>query len=83
MTKNLLQQPIIDQILEVKKVSEIFYRNLRNSKRNEQRRFATALCKLASIPTDRALGLDELTAFEDLLDLNIRVVSARLGNKFI
>ena len=44
---------------------------------------ATWLCKRAGVPVDRYLGLNDIEPFETLLDVNINVVSSRVGNKFV
>lgn len=40
------------------------------------------LCTAAGVPTDRPLTIRDIQPFEDLLDVNILVLSSRLGNKF-
>jgi hypothetical protein len=35
----------------------------------------------AKVPTDRPLGLSDIKPFEDLLDVNIMVLSSKTGNK--
>jgi hypothetical protein len=48
-----------------------------------QTELAMWLCKRAGVPTDRYLGLNDIEPFETLLDVNINVVSSRVGNKFV
>lgn len=43
---------------------------------------ALTLCREANVPTERPLGITEIIAFENLLDVNVLVLSAKLGNKF-
>lgn len=43
---------------------------------------ALTLCKEANLPTDRSLTIRDIGSFEDLLDVNILVLSAKMGNKF-
>lgn len=43
---------------------------------------AMALCRAANLPTDRPLAITDIQPFEDLLGINILVLSAKLGDKF-
>jgi len=43
---------------------------------------ALTLCKEANLPTDKPLSIRDIDCFENLLDVNILVLSARLGNQF-
>ncbi|CAG2220295.1 unnamed protein product [Mytilus edulis] len=43
---------------------------------------AITLCKEAILSTDEALSIRNIENFENVLDVNILVLSARLGNKF-
>lgn len=43
---------------------------------------ALTLCKETRLPTDKPLNIRDIDRFEDLLDVNILVLSAKLGNKF-
>ena len=69
--------------LEHRKVPESHYKNLRNKKRNEQKDLAVAISRLAGVPLDRPASLNDIEAFEEVLNTRVMVVSARLGNKFI
>lgn len=40
------------------------------------------LCREANLPTDKPLTIRDKTVFEDLLQINILVLSAKLDNKF-
>jgi len=44
---------------------------------------ATLLCERAGISTQHPCTLGDLAKFEDLLDKNICVIQAELGNKFV
>lgn len=46
------------------------------------KQMALTLCMEAKVPTDRPLGLSDIKPFEDLLDVNIMVLSSKTGNKF-
>jgi hypothetical protein len=70
-------------ILEHKKVPLTHYDALLNKNRKEQKNLAAAICKLAGVPTDRPASIDDIQAFENVLDVRIMVVSSRLGNRFV
>ena len=69
--------------LEHRKVPESHYINLRNKKSKEQKDLAVAISRLAGVPLDRPASLNDIEAFEEVLNTRVMVVSARLGNKFI
>ena len=48
-----------------------------------QTEMAKTLCKKAGLPDDRYLGLNDIQAFEKILNVNILALSSKLGNKFI
>ena len=73
----------LELVLEHRKVSESYYKNLRHKTRKEQKNLAVALSRLAGVPLDRPASLNDVEAFEEALDVRVMVVSARLGNKFI
>jgi len=83
VTQNEPKSSTIYKILKYRNVSHSSYRNIIHKDRNEQRNMATALCELDGVPIDRPLSLNNVEKFENALDINILVVSARLGNKFI
>lgn len=57
--------------------------HLKKSDNNKYRTtMAQTLCRLADLPTDRPLGLTDIHAFEELLDVNVLVLSSRCGNTF-
>ena len=70
-------------VLENKKVSESYYRDLRNKNLKQQRQLAVAISQLAGVPQDRAASLNNVEAFEEVLGIRVMIVNARLGNKFI
>lgn len=43
---------------------------------------ALTVCREAGVPTDRALSLVDIKPFENLLEVNIQVLSAKLCNNF-
>ncbi len=57
--------------------------HIRNKDRREQTDLAVALSRLAGVPLDRPASLNDIPAFEKILDIRVMVVSSRLGNKFV
>ena len=75
---------IMDHVIQHRTVPKHYYGNLlKKSRRKYQTEMATWLCKRAGVPVDRYLGLNDIEPFETLLDVNINVVSSRVGNKFV
>ena len=75
---------ITDHVIQHRIVPKHYYGNLlKKSRRKYQTEMATWLCKRAGVPVDRYLGLNDIEPFETLLDVNINVVSSRVGNKFV
>ena len=50
--------------------------------KQQGKQMAPTLCMEAKVPTDRPLGLSDINPFEDLLDVNIMVLSSNTGNRF-
>ena len=48
-----------------------------------QAALATELCQRAGVPTTRYLGLNDIPVFERLLDVNVFVISSKVGDKFV
>lgn len=44
---------------------------------------AEALSRVANVPVVNTLTLNDISSFESVLDVNVNVVSSKLGNKFI
>ncbi|CAC5421906.1 unnamed protein product [Mytilus coruscus] len=62
-----------------------YYKHVSDSAVNNKsysKTMALTLCKEANLPIDEPLSIRDVARFEDLLDVNILVLSARLGNKF-
>ena len=70
-------------MLENKKVPESYFKHLRSKQRNEPEQLAKALSQMAGVPMGRPASLNDIEAFEKVLEVRVMVVSARLGNKFI
>ena len=72
------------QILKHKTVSKHYYDNVLKKTRKKMRTdIAIQLCQRAGVPTTRFLGLNDIPKFEQLLDVNIYVVSSKVGDKFL
>ena len=74
-------RPIYELVLDYGKVPRSFYYNLINKNRQEQKKMADLLCQRANVPTDRPASIHEITNFENVLNVQICVMSARCGNK--
>ena len=77
------REKMLDLVFRHKKLPQWFYKNLIKSDRNEQHDFAQHLCRLAGVSLDQAASLNDLPKFEAILGVNVLVISARAGNKFI
>ena len=75
---------MLDRIIKHHTVPNTYYNNiLKASRKKMQTELAMWLCERAGVPSDRYLGLNDIEPFETLLDVNINVVSSRVGNKFV
>ena len=75
---------ILDNVIKYKTCPKsYYYRMLDKTKTQKQKEMAKALCRKANVPIDRPLGLNDITPFENLLDVNVNVISSKLGNKFV
>uniref|UniRef100_A0A8W8MKN2 Uncharacterized protein n=1 Tax=Magallana gigas TaxID=29159 RepID=A0A8W8MKN2_MAGGI len=74
----------MQHVIEHRTVPKHYYGNLlKKSRRKYQTDMAIWLCNKAGVPFDRYLGLNYIEPFETLLNVNINVVSSRVGNKFV
>lgn len=74
----------MQHVIEHRTVPKHYYGNLlKKSRRKCQTDMAIWLCNKAGVPFDRYLGLNDIEPFETLLNVNINVVSSRVGNKFV
>ena len=69
--------------LEHHKVPGNLYSSLRMKTRNEQGQMAQLLCQQTGVPTDRPAAIHKIQNFEEVLNVQICVMSARRGNKII
>ena len=70
-------------LVQTRQVSASGYINIRNKNRWEQKEVAFLLCQKAGIPTNHPCTLNDISVFEDALQVRIAVIAASLGNKFI
>lgn len=74
----------MQHVIEHRTVPKHYYGNLlKKSRRKCQTDMAIWLCNKAGVPFDRYLGLNDIEPFETLLNVNINIVSSRVGNKFV
>lgn len=66
-----------------KDVDRRYYKKLREKEGDKQRQLAKTISQLVKVPFDRPASLNDIAKFENVLDVRVMVVSARLGNKFI
>ena len=74
----------MSHVIKHRTVPKHYYGNLlKKARRKCQTKMANWLCERAGVPVNRYLGLNDIEPFETLLDVNIKVVSSRVGNKFV
>ena len=76
-----------DKVLQTSKCSPSIYRAVRQPDSTQygefQRRMAERLALDARLPLDRPLTISDLDPVDDLLNVNVAVLSADSGNKFV
>ncbi|KAJ8304505.1 hypothetical protein KUTeg_018088 [Tegillarca granosa] len=86
-TNHLLHLSNVEKVLEIGKCTKRIYKDIcqkdRPGKQITQKRMAELLCEKVKVPVDRCISINELDKFENVLDVNICVISAEHGNKFI
>ncbi|VDI57140.1 Hypothetical predicted protein [Mytilus galloprovincialis] len=73
------------KVLKHGMTTKSYYKHVSDSAVNNKsysKTMALTLCKEANLPTDKPLSIRDIHSFENLLDLNILVLSSKLGNKF-
>ena len=77
----------LEKVLKTGKCSPSIYRAVRQPDSTQdgefQRRIAERLARDAGLPLDRPLTIADLDPVEDLLNVNVAVLSADSGNKFV
>ena len=82
LTENEPEQTILDNAIKYRTCPKSYYDKLLDkSKPEKTKEMGERLCSLTNVPTDRPLGLNDITPFENLLDVN--VISSKQGNKFV
>ena len=82
LTKHDCGLSIEQQVLKYKKCPQWFKKTIvQQSKR--QNDFAALLCREAGLAVNKFLTICDISRFEELLNVDILVVSSRLGNKFM
>ena len=76
---------LLDLIIRYRTIPRHHWQNMlgATARRKKITELAFELCEKARVPTDRLLGLNDIPMFEKLLNINIFVVSSRVGDKFI
>ena len=82
LTKNDQGLSIDKLVLKYRKCPD-WYRKDLIRKTNKQNLFIRSLCHEANVDYSRPLTICDISQFEELLSVDILVVSSRLGNKFI
>ena len=83
LTKDESHMTMIEKVLHHRKAPLSYYKNVSNKNRKEQKNLALRLCREANIPINRMGTLNDIQAFETVLDVQILVISAMRGNKFV
>ena len=75
----------VEKVFKTGKCSPTFYRDVRksDSQCREQAKMARRLALAADLPVDRPLTIADLQPLEDVLGVNVAVVSADTGNRFV
>ena len=77
------QSSMVDKVLKHKSLPKWYYKHVLDKGRKECTTFAKRLCDLVGVSTEKPCNINEIEHFERLLNLQILVISAKLGNKFI
>lgn len=72
-----------DLVLQQKKCSPKLYKNMKDDKSTVQTDLAQKICEKVGISRDQSTSLTDIPKFENVLDCDIIVISAEMGNKFI
>ncbi|CAG2254250.1 unnamed protein product [Mytilus edulis] len=72
-----------DKVLKHRTTPKWFYNHVLDKGRKECINFAKRLCALADVSTEKQCNINDIERFEKVVDLQILVISSKLGNKFI
>jgi len=76
--------PMEKRVLDIGKCPRWYFRDLKLEKHaHRQTALMIELCRRANAPTNRSLTLMDVSAFEDVLDVDILVIASRACNKFV
>lgn len=71
------------KVIKHRITTKSFYKHVGDSSmKRYDKNMTLTLCREAGISTERPLSISDIKPFEDLLDVNILVISSKLGNKF-
>ena len=73
----------IDKLVLKYKRCPLWYKKTISQQSQRQNELAVTLCREAGLPVNRLLTICDISGFEDLLSVEILVISSRLGNKFM
>ena len=76
-------ESMVNKVLKHRTTPKWFYRHVLDKERKECFNFAKRLCELADVSTEKQCSINDIERFEKVLDLQILVISSKLGNKFI
>ena len=82
LTKQDCGLSIKQQVLKHRKCPYWFKKTIAQQS-DRQHEFAVLLCREANLAVNKFLTICDISRFEELLNVDILVVSSRLGNKFI
>lgn len=82
LTKQDCRLSIEQQVLKHRKCPYWFKKTI-TQQSDRQNEFAVLLCREANLAVNKFLTICDISRFEELLNVDILVVSSRLGNKFI
>ena len=83
LTKDQANMTMVEKVLHHKKAPSYYYKDLTKKNKKEQKNLVVRLYRVADVPVDRMGNLNDLPNFEEVLGVQILVVSALRGNKFI
>lgn len=82
LTKQDCRLSIEQQVLKHRNCPYWFKKTIAQQS-DRQNEFAVLLCREANLAVNKFLTICDISRFEELLNVDILVVSSRLGNKFI
>lgn len=85
VTKDDDDMNTFQKVIKHRMTTKSYYKHVSDSAVNNKsysKAMALTMCTEANLPTDEPLSIRDIACFEDLLDVNILVLSARLGNRF-